>query len=66
MVYMPDISRILQEMGIRDKYRILLGGGPVTPEFAKEADADGYAENAAEGVEIAQTLVEKTGKGGSR
>ena len=61
MVYMPDISRILGETGHRDRFKILLGGGPVTPEFAKEADADGYAENAAEGVEVAQNLVRRTG-----
>ena len=63
MEYMPDISKILTEMGIRDKYKILLGGGPVTPEFAAEADSDGYAENAAEGVTIAQNLIGKSGKG---
>lgn len=66
MVYMPDISKILTEMGIRDKYKILLGGGPVTPEFADEADADGYAENAAEGVKVAQDLYRQTAKGGTQ
>jgi corrinoid protein of di/trimethylamine methyltransferase len=63
MVYMPDLSRILEEMGVRRKYKILVGGGPVTPEFAEEADADGYAENAAEGVRIAEELLGKSGKG---
>jgi corrinoid protein of di/trimethylamine methyltransferase len=66
MVYMPDISKILTEMGIRDKYKILLGGGPVTPEFADEADADGYAENAADGVKAAQDLYRQTAKGGTQ
>jgi methanogenic corrinoid protein MtbC1 len=66
MVYMPDISKILTEMGIRDKYKILLGGGPVTPEFADEADADGYAENAADGVKAAKDLYRQTAKGGAQ
>jgi corrinoid protein of di/trimethylamine methyltransferase len=66
MVYMPDISRVLNEMGKREKYKILVGGGPVTPEFAKRADSDGYAENAAEGVKIAQDLMGKTGKGDAK
>jgi corrinoid protein of di/trimethylamine methyltransferase len=66
MVYMPDISKILNEMGKREKYKILVGGGPVTPEFAKGADSDGYAENAAEGVKIAQDLLRKTGRGDSK
>jgi trimethylamine corrinoid protein len=63
MVYMHDLSRILTEIGLREKYKILLGGGPVTPEFAEEADSDGYAENAAEGVTVAQELLRKSGKG---
>ena len=66
MVYMPDISKVLNEMGQRDKYKILLGGGPVTSEFAREADADGFAENAAEGVKVAQNLVEKAGRRGTK
>jgi corrinoid protein of di/trimethylamine methyltransferase len=66
MVYMPDISKVLNEMGKRVKYKILVGGGPVTPEFAKRADTDGYAENAAEGVRIAQALMKKTGRGDSK
>jgi dimethylamine corrinoid protein len=66
MAYMPDLSRVLGETGEREKYKILLGGGPVTREYAKEADADGYAENAAEGVKVAHTLFEETAKGGSR
>jgi trimethylamine corrinoid protein len=61
MGYMPDISRILSETGQREKFKILLGGGPVTREFAEQADADGYAENAAEGVEVAADLVGKSG-----
>ena len=65
MVYMPDISKVLNEMGLRDKYKILIGGGPVTTKFADEADADGYAENAAEGVAIAKSLVGKSKTGGS-
>lgn len=64
MVYMPDISKVLKETGQRDTYKILLGGGPVTRQFADEADADGYAENAAEGVTVAQNLIEATAKGG--
>ena len=63
MGYMPDISKILTEMGIRAKYKILLGGGPVTSEYAERADADGYAENAADGVKMAQNLVQNSGEG---
>jgi corrinoid protein of di/trimethylamine methyltransferase len=64
MVYMPDLVELLSELGIRDKFRIMLGGGPVTPEFTDEAGADGYGENAAEAVEVAKRLIrEKTQRG---
>ncbi len=65
MVYMPDISKVLNETGLRDKYKILLGGGPVTPEYAEEADADGYAEDAGEGVTVAKQLAERLAGGGN-
>ncbi|MFQ6016043.1 MAG: corrinoid protein [Anaerolineae bacterium] len=65
MAYMPDISDLLTEMGLRDKYRIMLGGAPVLPEWAMEAGADGYGETAAEAVEVAKGLMrEKGGKEG--
>ena len=59
MVYMPDLVNLLTEMGIRDKYRIMLGGGPVTPDWAIEAGADGYGENATEAVEVAKRLIQE-------
>ncbi len=63
MAYMPDLVDLLKEMGIRDKFKIMLGGAPVTSEFAMEAGADGYGENAAEAVSVAKRLMqEKLGK----
>jgi corrinoid protein of di/trimethylamine methyltransferase len=57
MAYMPDLVAILSEMGLRDRFRVMLGGAPVTPEYAKEAGADGYGENAAQAVDVARQLV---------
>jgi methanogenic corrinoid protein MtbC1 len=37
----------------------MVGGAPVTPEFAMEAGADGYGENAAEAVNVAKRLMEE-------
>jgi len=59
MAYMPDMVDLLTEMGIRDKYRIMLGGGPVTPDWAAEVGADGYGENATEAVEVAKRLIQE-------
>ena len=42
----------------------MIGGAPVTPEFTKEAGADGYGKDAAEAVEVAKRLMlEKTPRG---
>jgi corrinoid protein of di/trimethylamine methyltransferase len=64
MAYMPDLADLLGEMGIRDKFRIMIGGAPVTQEFTEEAGADGYGKDAAEAVEVAKRLMlEKTSRG---
>jgi methylmalonyl-CoA mutase cobalamin-binding domain/chain len=46
MPYQRDVINILSEMGLRDKYYVVVGGGPVTSDFAVEASADGWASNA--------------------
>ena len=43
--------------GIRDKVKIMVGGAPVTQEFADEIGADGYAEDAASAAELAKSLL---------
>ncbi|MCC7016725.1 MAG: corrinoid protein [Rhodospirillales bacterium] len=43
--------------GYRDKVRIMSGGAPVSPEFAQEIGADGYASNALAAIELAKTLM---------
>jgi len=60
MAHMPDIDGLLSELGIRNKFIILLGGAPVIEEWAKEVGADGYGEDAAEAVETAKRLMQKT------
>ncbi len=59
MAYMPEIAKLLTEMGVRDKYLIMLGGAPVSRDWALEAGADGYGENATEAVEVAKRLVQE-------
>jgi corrinoid protein of di/trimethylamine methyltransferase len=43
--------------GLRDKVKIMVGGAPVTQEFADEIGADGYAEDAASAAELAKSLL---------
>ncbi|MBW2442193.1 MAG: B12-binding domain-containing protein [Deltaproteobacteria bacterium] len=59
MAHMPDISSILDELGMRDRYMIMLGGAPVIPQWAREVGADGYGEDASEAVAVARRLMHK-------
>ncbi len=59
MSYMPDISAMLSELGLREKYMVMLGGAPVIDEWAMQIGADGYGEDAVEAVEVAKRLMQK-------
>ena len=63
MAYMPDLVKLLTDMDLRERFKVMVGGAPVTPEYAGEAGADGYGANAAEAVEMAKALV-RSKKGG--
>jgi 5-methyltetrahydrofolate--homocysteine methyltransferase len=49
--------KALQEAGLRDQIKIMVGGAPVTQEFADQIGADGYAPNAAAAADLAKNLV---------
>jgi 5-methyltetrahydrofolate--homocysteine methyltransferase len=55
--YQETVIRRLEAAGLRDKIKVMVGGAPVTPEWADKIGADGYANNAPEAVEIAKKLV---------
>ncbi|MBC8443731.1 MAG: cobalamin B12-binding domain-containing protein [Deltaproteobacteria bacterium] len=57
MTYMPDLVALLDEMEIRDKFKVMVGGAPITREYAKKIGADGYGENAEEAVSVAEGLM---------
>ena len=48
----------LEEAGVRDQVKIMIGGAPVTSEYADAIGADGYASNAASAVELAKQFAE--------
>jgi 5-methyltetrahydrofolate--homocysteine methyltransferase len=54
--YMRDTIRSLEEAGLRQSVKILIGGAPVTPEFADSIGADGYAPDGATAVAKAREL----------
>ena len=55
--YQETVIKRLVAAGLRDKIKVMVGGAPVTPEWADKIGADGYANNAPEAVEIAKKLV---------
>lgn len=56
---MREVIKLLQDVRQREEYIVLVGGAPVTQEWAKQIGADGYAETAAGGVALALELVAK-------
>jgi len=51
-----EIIEALKEEGIRNKFKVMVGGAPVNQKWADEIGADGYAENAPEAVKVAKAL----------
>jgi 5-methyltetrahydrofolate--homocysteine methyltransferase len=47
----------LQEAGVRDQVKVLIGGAPITDAYAEKIGADGYATDASRAVKLAKTLV---------
>ena len=47
----------LKEEGIRDRVKVMVGGGAITPEFAETIGADGYAASGPKAVALARKLV---------
>jgi 5-methyltetrahydrofolate--homocysteine methyltransferase len=57
---MPNMGRTIatfEDMGLRDEVRIMVGGAPVTQDFADEMGADAYGDNAVEAVDKATELI---------
>jgi 5-methyltetrahydrofolate--homocysteine methyltransferase len=57
MPRMQEFIEYLQESGVRDQYKVIVGGAPVTEEFADEIGADGYGADATRAVEITKKLI---------
>jgi len=59
MPYMKVVVDRLKEEGIRDELIVMVGGAPVTEDFAGHVEADGYGEDAAHAVQVARKLMAK-------
>ena len=52
MVEMRNVVEGLEEAGLREKVKVVIGGAPITPEYAAEIGADAAAVDAVDGVRI--------------
>jgi trimethylamine corrinoid protein len=59
MPNLKDVIEALKEMNVRDQYRVIVGGGPLTQKWADEIGADGYGANAVEAVALVKDLMSK-------
>ena len=59
MGYMKDVIDALNQAGIREQVKVMVGGAPVTQGFADEIGADGYSDNANSAVTVAKQLLGK-------
>ena len=54
---METVIHLLEEAGIRNKVKVMIGGGPISQKFADKIGADGYSQNAVEAVKLAKRLL---------
>ncbi|OFV67276.1 cobalamin-binding protein [Methanosarcinales archaeon] len=56
---MEELHEDLEDEGLRDKVKTIIGGGATSDEFAEEIGADGYAADAVEGVDAIKRMVQE-------
>ena len=57
MTYMKEIIDTVNQSGLKDKVKIIIGGAPVTQDYAGQIGADGYAPDAATAVDVVKQLL---------
>ncbi len=59
MPYQKEVIDTLTEMGLREKFFVLVGGGPVSQKWADEIGADGFGDTAMDAVSVSKSLLAK-------
>jgi len=57
MLHMKDTIELITEEGLRDKCKVIIGGAPISQDFADEIGADGFAPDAASAVDLCKKLL---------
>jgi 5-methyltetrahydrofolate--homocysteine methyltransferase len=58
MTYIPDVIEELKSRELRDKYVVMVGGAPLSPDWARDIGADGYGKDFLESVNVAKQLMQ--------
>ena len=64
MTTMPEMKTLiehLKEQGLREQFKVMVGGGAISASFAEEIGADAYVKDSNEAVKIAESLLSKEG-----
>jgi 5-methyltetrahydrofolate--homocysteine methyltransferase len=57
MLGMEDVIKELKKQGLRDKVKVIIGGGPVSKKYAEDIGADAYGNDAAQAVRLVRSLL---------
>ena len=57
MDFQKQVIEELKKRGLRDKYKVIVGGSPTSEDWAEKIGADGWADDAIEAVELIKKLV---------
>ena len=57
MLGMEDVIKELKKQGLRDKVKVIIGGGPVSKKYAEDIGADAYGNDAAQAVTLVRSLL---------
>lgn len=55
--HQKEVIDFLEAKGIRSKYKVLVGGGSTTPQWAEQIGSDGFSKDAVEAVELAKKVM---------
>jgi 5-methyltetrahydrofolate--homocysteine methyltransferase len=56
MTMMKNVIAALEKAGVRNRTKVMIGGAPITQQYADEIGADGYSDNASAAVALARKL----------
>lgn len=55
--FSKDLINLLKDQNLRSKYKVVMGGGAVTPEYVERIGADGFAKDAVSGVRLIRRIL---------